>query len=98
MTNSSENIVNGGIPLKNLNGETVDIPKYLGFGFYDKVWFKDNAGLSHSEPVRWLWISHRTGRFMCYHIINQGGKVISRYTVQKVKKLSYLLIKSNKPL
>ena len=50
MTNSSPNSVNGGILLKNVTNDTVDIDKYLEFGFYKNVWFKDNAGLYHSEP------------------------------------------------
>ena len=67
--------------------ETVDISKYLDFGFYDKVWFKDNAGLSPNEPGRWLCISHRTGRLICYHILTQTGKVISRSTAQRVMNI-----------
>ena len=84
MTHYSENSFNGGIPLKNLTGETVDISEYLDFGFYEKLWLKDNAGLSTSEPGRWLGISHLTGRLMCYHILTQTGKLISRSTVQRV--------------
>ena len=67
-----------------MTGETVDISEYLDFGFYEKVWLKDNAGLSTSEPGRWLGISHLTGRLMCYHILTQTGKLISRSTVQRV--------------
>ena len=81
MTHSSAKIVNGGIPLRNVTGETVDISKYLDFGFYEKGWFKDNAGISTIEPGRWLGISHQTGRLKCYHILTQTGKVISRSTV-----------------
>ena len=87
MNNSSENNVNEGIPLTEVTRETVDISKYLDFGLYEKLWFKDNYGISTSEPGRWLWISHWTGRLMCYHILTQAGKVISRYMVQRVKKL-----------
>ena len=97
MTHYSANSFNGGITLKNVTGETVDISKYLDFGLYEKSWFKDNSGLSPSEPGRWLGISHSTGRSICYHILTQTGKVISRYTVQMVKILSYLLMKSNEP-
>ena len=28
-----------------LTGETPDISQYLDFGFYDWVWYKENAGL-----------------------------------------------------
>ena len=69
MTHSSENSVYGGIPQTSVTGETVDISKYLDFGLFEKVWFKDNDGLSPSEPDMWLGISHWTGRLMCYHIL-----------------------------
>eukprot|EP00957_Ditylum_brightwellii_P032161 2438564-Ditylum_brightwellii.AAC.1 len=40
----------GCIPWTKVTGETVAISEYLDFGFYDKVWSKDNAGLSPQEP------------------------------------------------
>ena len=52
MTHSSANSVNGGIPLTKVTGETVDTSEYLDFGFYEKFWFKDNFGISNSEPGR----------------------------------------------
>ena len=58
-----------------------------GFGFYDKVWYKDNAGLSPQQPGRWLGVSSRTVRLMCYHILTQKGTVVSRSTVQQVTNL-----------
>ena len=83
----SENIFNGGIPLTNVTGKTVDISEYLDSGFYDKFWFKDTSGISPSEYGRWLGISHRTGRLVCYHILTQTGKVISRYTVHRITNI-----------
>ena len=70
-----------------MTGKTVDISEYLDSGFYDKFWFKDTSGISPSEYGRWLGISHRTGRLMCYHILTQTGKVISRSTVQQVTNI-----------
>jgi len=64
-----------------VTGETPDISEYLDFGFYDQVWYKDNVGLSPSEPGRWLGVSSRTGRMMCYWILNQCS------TVQRVTTL-----------
>ena len=52
MTNYSEKSVNGGISLKNVTDKTFYMYGYIGFGFYDKVWFKDNAGLYPSEHGR----------------------------------------------
>ena len=87
MTHYSENSVNSGIPLKNMTGENVDISEYIDSGFYDKVGFKDNSGLSPSEPGRWLGISNLTGRLTYYHILTQTGKVIPRSTVQGVANI-----------
>jgi len=87
LTFSSAGSLDGGIPLTEVTGETPDISEYLDFGFYDRVWFKDNAGLSPNEPGRWLGVSSRTGRLMCYWILNQHGAVISRSTVQRVTNL-----------
>ena len=87
LTFSSARSLDGGIPLNEVTGETPDISEYLDFGFYDRVWFKDNAGLSPNEPGRWLGVSSRTGRLMCYWILNQRGAVISRSTVQRVTNL-----------
>ena len=84
MTHYSVNSVSVGIPLTNVTGKTVDIFKYLYLGFYDKLWFNDNYGLSPSEPGRWLWISHDTVRLMCYPILTHTGKILSISTVQRV--------------
>lgn len=84
LTHTSAGDLNGNIPITNVTGETPDISEYLDFGFYDEVWWKDNAGLSPDEPGRWLGVSHRTGRAMCYHILTQRGTVVSRSTVQRV--------------
>ena len=81
------NSFNGGTPLTNVTGDNVDISKYLDFGFYEKVCFKDNTGLSPSEHGRWLGLSHQKGRFMCYHILIHTDKVISRSTVQRVTNI-----------
>ena len=54
---STGNRLKGAIPLEQVTGDTVDISEYLDFGFYDKVWYKDNAGLSpamaRSFPSHW---------------------------------------------
>ena len=87
MAHYSENSANLGIPLTNVTGETIDISEYLDFGSHEKFWFKDNAGLSPSEPGSCLGISHLTTRFMCYHILTQVEKVIPISTVQRVTNL-----------
>ena len=87
VTFSAAGGLNGCVPLTDVTGETTDISELLDFGFYDEVWVKDNAGLSPPEPGRWLGVSHRTGRLMCYHILKQTGRVVSRSTVQRVTNL-----------
>ena len=87
MTHSSSNCSNGGIPLTNITGETVDISEYIDFGFYDKLYFKDNDGVSPIEPGRRLGISHQSGRLICYNLLTQTGKVISKSTSQWVTNI-----------
>ena len=59
----------GRTPIEIITGETPDISEYLDFGFYDEVWFKDNAGLSPPKPGRWLGVTSRTGKLMTYYIL-----------------------------
>jgi hypothetical protein len=87
LTHTSAGSLEGCIPLTQVTGDTADISEYLDFGFYDEVWYKDNAGSSPYEPGRWLGVSHRTGRLMCYHILTHKGTVVSRSTVQRVTNL-----------
>ena len=87
LTHSSAGSLEGGIPITQVTGETMDISEYLDFGFYDEVWYKDNAGTAPQEPGRWLGVSQRTGRLMTYHVLNQKGEVVSRSTVQRVTNL-----------
>ena len=87
LNNSTAGSINGVITLEQVIGENTDISEYLDFGFYDKVWYKDSAGLGELLPGRWLGVSSRTGRLMCYHILTQTASVISRSTLQRVKNL-----------
>ena len=87
LTHTTAGGLDSHIPIAQVTGDTPDISEYLDFGFYDRIWFKDNAGTSPNEPGRWLGVSSRTGRSMCYWILNQRGAVISRSTVQRVTNL-----------
>jgi len=90
-TMSMLHISSGGIdrsmPITNVTGETADISEYLDFGFYDKIWYRDNAGLGPLLPGRWLGVAEKQINFMAYHILNQNGKVVSRSSVQRVTEL-----------
>ena len=87
MTITSDGGIEKFIPLTQVTGDMVDISEYLDFGFYDRVWYKENAGLGPENPGIWLGISHRTGRLMCYYVLTQKGTVLSRTNVQRVTNL-----------
>ena len=57
ITHSNKGSSNGVIPLEQVTNETPDISEYLDFGFYDKLWYKDNTGLGELLPGRWLGVS-----------------------------------------
>jgi hypothetical protein len=86
-TANSARGLDGRCPLEKITGESVDITEYLDFGFYDWVWFKENAGLGETKLGRWLGVSHRVGPLMSYWILSREGRVMSRTTVQRVTNL-----------
>ena len=81
MTHTSSGGMDGSIPITNVTGETADISEYLDFGFYDQVWYMDNAGLGPTYPGRWLGVSETHGNLMCYWILNENAQVVSRSSV-----------------
>ena len=44
----------GQTPLELLTGETLEISEYLYFGWYDRVWYKEDAGLGETKLERFL--------------------------------------------
>ena len=87
LTHTSVGGLEGCIPFIPMSGKTADISEHLEFGFYDEVWYKDNEGLSPHEPGRWLGLSHRMDRLMCFFVLTQNGTIISRSTFQRVTNL-----------
>ena len=85
-TYSAAGNLNGLIPIQGVTGETEDISEYSDFGFYDRVWYKDNAGTSPSKLGHWLGVSKRVGRAMCYWILTSTGSVSSRTIVQYLRE------------
>ena len=73
--------------LEALTGETPDISQYLDFGFYDRVWFKEDAGLGETKLGRFLGVSHHIGSLMSYWVFPASGIPMSRTTVQQVTNL-----------
>ena len=75
---------NDGNPsLERLTGDKIDISEWLQFYFYDLVWFWDNQS-DDNKPMflRWIGVSHRFLSDLCYCIISNKEKVLSRTTVQ----------------
>jgi hypothetical protein len=87
LTSNSSFSLDGRTPMEQVTGETPDISEYLDFGFYDWVWYKDNAGLGDNCIGRWLGVAHRVGNLMSYWILTEAGRVIARTTVQRVTNL-----------
>ena len=87
LTASYSGELNGRTPLEYLTGEKADISEYLDFGFCDRVWFKQNAGLGKVELGRFLGISNTTGSLMAYWVLPASGIPESRTTVQRVTLL-----------
>ena len=79
--------IDGAVPLQAVTGETPDISEYLDFGFYDRVWYRDNAGLGEQHLGRWLGVSKHVGTQMCYHVLAKSGQVVSRSSVWCVTNL-----------
>jgi hypothetical protein len=94
-TSNTARGLDGRCPLERVTGETVDISEYLDFGFYDWVWYRENAGLGVTKLGRWLGVSHRIGTLMSFWVIASNGKVLSRTTVQRVTNLE-LQVAENK--
>ena len=86
-TSTTAGGLDGAIPLQGITGETEDISQWLDFGFYDRVWYHENAGLGEKKHGRWLGVSHRTGSLMSYYVLTETGHVITRTTVQRVTNL-----------
>jgi hypothetical protein len=85
--NSAGGLSGGGIPQEVVTGETQDISEYLDFGFYDYVWYHDNAGLGERKFGQWLGVSHCIGSLIPYWVLTMNGTVISRTMVQHVTNL-----------
>ena len=68
-------------------GETPDISEWMDYGFYDWVYFWDVPGDSENPKIgKWVGVSHRIGNALCYYILKDNGQVISRSTVQPIRR------------
>ena len=49
LTASTEGKLQGRTPLEFITGETPEISEYLDFGWYDRVWYKEDTGLGDTK-------------------------------------------------
>ena len=87
VTASRAGNLNGRTPLELVTGETPDISEYLDFGFYERVWYKVNAGVGETYLGRFLGVSSRVGSLMAYWVLPASGIPESRTTVSRVTEL-----------
>ena len=79
-----------------LTGETPDISQYLDFGFYDRVWFKEDAGPGETKLGRYLGVSRHVGSLISYWVIPVSEIPITRTTVQRVTNLESAINQNQK--
>ena len=58
LTSNSSFTLDGRTPIEQVTGEAPNISEYLDFGFYDWVWYKDNARLGKNSIGQWLGVAH----------------------------------------
>jgi hypothetical protein len=69
LTSNSTFNLDGRTLMEQITGKTLGISEYLNFGFYDWIWYKDNAGLGENKIGRWLGVAHQVGNLMSYWIL-----------------------------
>ena len=70
-----------------ITGETPDISEYLDHGFYDRVWFREHAGVGPTKLARFIGVSDTVGSLLSYWVLPISGIPESRTTVQRVTTL-----------
>ena len=98
LTFSHAERLQGWTSLELITIETPDISEYLDFGWYDRVWFKEDAGLRETQIGRFLGPSHKVGSLMRYLILLPRGIQFLRTTVQHVTYLEKFTDASNQRL
>ena len=87
ITASFASNLQGRTPLEALTGETPDISQYFDFGFYDRVWFKEDTGLGETKLARFLGVYHQVGSLMSFWVLPASGIPMSRTAVQRVTNI-----------
>ena len=79
--------LNARTPLEVVTGETPNILQYLDFGWYDWVWYKENAGLDVPRLGWFLGIANSANNLMSFYLLPESGILIVAGTVQRVTHL-----------
>ena len=74
-------------PLEYMTGEMPDISEYLDFGWYDRFWYKEDAGLGETKIGGFLVPSHQVGSLMSYWIQPASDIPLPRTTVKRIMYL-----------
>ena len=74
-------------PLEALKSETPDISQFLDFGFYERIWLREESIFGEAKLGRFLGVSHSVGSLMSYWVLPSSGILIARTTVQRVTNL-----------
>ena len=73
--------------LELMTGETPYISDFLDFVWYDRVWFKEDAGLGETQIISFLGPLHKVVSLIVYWILPASGIPVLRKTVQCVTYL-----------
>ena len=78
-----------------VTGQTPDISEWLDFEFYDLVWwldrpFKPDITNNTRQLARLLGVSHQVGSDVCYWLITESGKIISKTLVEHMTHNDHL--------
>ena len=82
--------------LELITGETLDISEYLDFGWYDRVWFKEDVDLRETQIGQFIVPLHKVGSLMRYWILLASSIPVLRTTVQLVTYIETCTDASNK--
>ena len=59
----------------------------MNFGFYDLVWFKEDAGVGETKIGIFLRVSHHIVSLMSYWVFPASGIPMSRTTIHRVTNM-----------
>ena len=73
LTASTAVKLQGLTPLDLLTGKTPYISKYLDFGWYDRVWYREDTVLGETKLGRFLGPLHKVESLMSYWVLPKSG-------------------------